>query len=210
MYKLVLFDLDGTLLDSDMMLLKTFEELYAIHRKGQTITFEKTVSFSGPPIRETLIKEFPELDKDEILEEYIKLSLKNYDKYVRLFPGVEDMLISLRRKGTKFALVTSKNREASEYTFNLLGIDGYFPLVITSDDVETLKPSPEGVFNAMKYFGVNNKDEVLYVGDGLIDYLTAKNAGIKFALVDYSPRKDNIPNDIDMLIKDWKEFVEVI
>ena len=120
------------------------------------------------------------------------------------------MLISLRRKGTKFALVTSKNREASEYTFNLLGIDGYFPLVITSDDVETLKPSPEGVFNAMKYFGVNNKDEVLYVGDGLIDYLTAKNAGIKFALVDYSPRKDNIPNDIDMLIKDWKEFVEVI
>lgn len=210
MYKLVLFDFDGTLLDSDMMLLKTFEELYAIHRPGKTITFEKTVSFSGPPIAETLQKEFPELDKDEILREYIDLSLKNYEKYVRLFPGVEEMLIELNRRKVKFGLVTSKNREATDFTFSLLGLEGYFPLSITSDEVEHLKPYPDGIFTAMEHFGITNKDEVIYVGDGLIDYLTARAAGIKFALVDYSPRKENIPNDIDLLIKDFNELMEVI
>ncbi len=210
MYKLVLFDFDGTLLDSDMMLLKTFEELYAIHRPNETITFDKTVSFSGPPIRETLKKEFPELDEKEILDEYMKLSVKNYDRYVRLFPGVEEMLITLRKKGINFGLITSKNRVATEYSFSLLGIEGYFPLVITADDVNELKPSPKGIYDAMKYFGVKNKDEVIYVGDGLIDYLTSRMAGIKFALVDYSPRKENIPNDIDLLIKDWNDLMEVV
>ncbi len=211
MYKLVLFDFDGTTLDSDLMLLKTFEELYALYKKDEAISYEKCLTFSGPPIRETLKKEFPKLDIEFILKEYVKYSTKNYEQYIRLFPGVEDILIELRKRNVDFGLITSKSRDATNLAFNILGIEGYFPLSICSDEVVSVKPSPEGICRAMNYFKVKDPNEVIYIGDGLIDYLTARNAGIKFGLVDYSPRKDNIPlNDVDLLIKDWKELLEVI
>ena len=211
MYKLVLFDFDGTTLDSDMMLLKTFEELYSLYKKDETITYEKTLTFSGPPIKETLMKEFPEYDIDFILNEYLTRSEKNYERYVKLFPGVEEILIELRRRNVNFALITSKNRSATNLAFSILGIDGYFPLSICSDEVVSVKPSPEGICRAMRHFKVNNPQEVIYIGDGLIDYMTARNAGVDFGLVDYSPRKNNIPlDDVDLLIKDWNELLEVV
>ena len=211
MYKLVLFDFDGTTLDSDMMLLKTFEELYALYKPNETVTLEKAITFSGPPIRETLSKEFPNEDLDFMVKEFMKYSLRNYDTCIHLFPGVEELLLELNRRHIKFGLITSKHREATEHAYDVLGINGYFPLTICGDDVVSFKPSPEGICRAMNYFKVKNPQEVIYIGDGLVDYLTARNAGVKFGLVDYSPRKDNIPlDDVDMLIKDWKEVLEVV
>ena len=67
-YKLYLFDLDGTLLDSDQMLIETFRDLYKIYKpKDYVIDEKKIITFSGPPIRETLQKEFPEYDQEMML-----------------------------------------------------------------------------------------------------------------------------------------------
>ena len=211
MYKLVLFDFDGTTLDSDMMLLKTFEELYSLYKPNETISMDKVISFSGPPIRESLKKEFPNMDEEFILNEYIKYSTKNYERYVHLFPGVEEILIELTKRNVAFGLITSKNREATNLAFSLVGIEGYFPYTLCGDEVIMTKPSPEGICRAMRHFKVNNPQEVIYIGDGLIDYLTARNAGVDFGLVSYSPRKKNIPlDDIDLIINDWNELLEVI
>ena len=78
------------------------------------------------------------------------------------------------------------------------------------NDVKELKPIPEGTFKAMKDFDVSNKDEVLYIGDSMFDYLTAVNAGVKFAYVSWSPRKLEKDAKIDIIIKDYKDFAEKI
>ena len=84
--KLILFDFDGTLLDSDQMIVVTFQQLYELYKKDNIFDLKKVLTFSGPPIKETLKNEFPDIDQDFIFNEFVRLSTINYDKYVHLFP----------------------------------------------------------------------------------------------------------------------------
>ena len=95
-YKLYLFDLDGTLIDSDQMLIATFRELYAKYRPGFNPDDSYIRLFSGPQISETLSKEFPNEKLDVMLNEYRSRSQKYYDQYVRLFPGAFELIKKLK------------------------------------------------------------------------------------------------------------------
>ena len=76
-YKLYLFDLDGTLLDSDQMIIETFHYLYKVYKpKDFVIDEKKLFTFSGPPISITLQQEFPELDQEELLKVWRRESIK--------------------------------------------------------------------------------------------------------------------------------------
>lgn len=63
-YEAIIFDVDGTIIDSDMMLVNSFNVLYDLYRDGKKTPQEEIYYFSGPPIRETLKKEFPHMDLD--------------------------------------------------------------------------------------------------------------------------------------------------
>ena len=210
MYDLILFDLDGTLLDSDQMIIETFRELYPLYRPGYNPSDEHILTFSGPQIHETLKKEFPDGDQEFLRNEFKRLSKKNYEKYCKLFPGVKEMFEELNKQKIPFAIVTNKHRYATDYTYQLLGIEGMVPLTVCADEVEHLKPAPDGVFECMEHFGVKDPQKVLYVGDGKIDYETAKNSGVKFALVDWSPRHLEPGSKIDVHIKNFQQFLEEI
>ncbi len=210
MYDLILFDLDGTLLDSDQMIIETFKELYPIYRPNYNPSIEHILSFSGPQITETLKKEFPDLDQEMMLNEFRERSTRNYDKYSKLYPGVEEMLKTLCKKNVKFGVVTNKHRYATNYTYNLFNINDLIPFTICADEVKNLKPAGDGILQCMKHFGVNDKEKVLYVGDGQIDYLTAKNAGVKFGYVDWSTRKLDQDAKVDLRIQNYQQFLEEI
>lgn len=210
MYKLFLFDFDGTLLDSDHMIVVTFQELYAKYKPDYNATIEHMLSFSGPPIRETLLNEFPNEDQNVMFNEFVKYSTINYDKYVKPFPDVINMLTLLKEKHIKFGLITSKARKATDYALKLTKLDGLFDFIICADEVKNVKPDPEGVLLAMKHFDVLNKDDVIYIGDSMYDYLTSKNAGVKFGYVTFSPRKLDKNCEIDLRINSFKEFMEDI
>ena len=122
-YKLYLFDLDGTLLDSDQMLIETFRDLYKIYKpKDFVIDEKKIITFSGPPIRETLQKEFPEYDQEMMLNIWRKESIKNYPLFTKLFPGALEILSTLVEHNIKCAIVTNKHRRAAEEAFKIFGI----------------------------------------------------------------------------------------
>ncbi len=210
MYDLILFDLDGTLLDSDQMIIETFKELYPIYRPNYHPSIEHILSFSGPQITETLKKEFPDLDQEMMLKEFRERSTRNYDKYSKLYPGVEEMLKTLCKKNVKFGVVTNKHRYATNYTYSLFKINDLIPFTICADEVKNLKPAGDGILQCMKHFGVNDKEKVLYVGDGQIDYLTAKNAGVKFGYVDWSTRKLDQDAKVDLHIRNYQQFLEEI
>lgn len=210
MYDLIIFDLDGTLLDSDKMIIETFKELYPMFRPGYMPSEEHMLSFSGPQIKETLKKEFPNIDSEVAMKAFREHSLKNYDKYAKLFPNVKEMFVELNKRHIPFAVVTNKHRYATEYTYKLFGISELIPFTVCADDVEHLKPAGDGIIQCMKYFGVSELQKVIYVGDGAIDYQTAQNAGVKFGYVTWSTRHLEKNAKIDHYIENYQQFLEEI
>ena len=194
-YKLYLFDLDGTLLDSDPMLVETFHYLY---KKFKPVDFvideEKIVTFSGPPIKLTLAQEFPELDQDMLLEEWRRESKKNYPNFTKLFPGAYELLSTLVEKNIPVAIITNKHRDAYEKAIPIFGIDKLNIYSVCDDEAGRQKPYPDGIFKCMKHFGIEDKNDVIYIGDSVFDYNTSMNAGVHFGLVSWSPRE--LPKNI--------------
>ena len=209
-YKLYLFDLDGTLIDSDQMLIETFRELCAKYRPDYHPDDSYIRLFSGPQITETLRKEFPNEDQTMMLNEYRERSRKYYDKYVRMFPGAKELLVSLHERGINFAVITNKHRYATEYTYKLLGLEGLNIFSMCADDVKELKPAPEGINRTMEHFGVKNKGDVIYIGDCYTDYISASNAGVDFGYISWSPRPISKDIKIDVVINKYSEFAEEI
>lgn len=210
MYELILFDLDGTLLDSDQMIIETFKELYALYRPDYHPTKEHVLLFSGPQITETLRKEFPGQDQEFLIKEFRNRSTRNYDKYAELYPGVRELIDELNKRHIKFGVVTNKHRYATDYTYKLFKVDGKIPFTVCADEVKHLKPAGDGVHQCMEHFGVKDPQKVIYVGDGQIDYLTAKNAGVKFCYVDWSIRKLDKDAKVDFHIQNYQQFLEEI
>lgn len=210
MFDLVLFDYDGTTLDSDEMIIVTFIELYKKYRPTYVATIEHMMTFSGPPIKETLRNEFPDVPFDVIYNDFARISRANYEEHTHLYPYVEELIIELKKRGIKVGLVTSKLRGMTDYTFSLFGIDGYFDVSICGDEVSNTKPDPEGVLKAMKICEITDKSKVLYVGDNNIDYMTAKNAGVKMAIVDWSLRKDTLIGVPDYIITSFDKFFKEV
>lgn len=210
MLKAIIFDFDGTLLDSDKMIVETFRQLYEIFKPNVNPDLDRFLSFSGPPIKESLKKEFPDVDQDFAFEQFQNLSKENYIKYVKPFPYVIDTLEELKKRNLKIALVTSKGRVATEYALKLTSLDNIFDFIICADEVKKVKPDPEGVLLALKCLNIENKNDAIYIGDSRYDYLTAKNAGLKFGYVTFSPRKLFDNEKADIYISSFKNFVEEV
>ena len=210
MFDLVLFDYDGTTLDSDGMLVATFIELYRKYRPDYVATIEHMMTFSGPPIKETLLREFPDVPYEIIYNDFKRISHDNYVGHAHLYPYVEDLIIELRSRGIKVGLVTSKLRGMTDYTFSLFGIEGYFDISLCGDEVNKTKPDPEGILKVLEHFDIKDKEKVLYIGDNNIDYLTARNAGVKFAIVDWSIRKDTLSGKPDYIITSFDRFFKEV
>lgn len=210
MYKLFIFDLDGTLIDSDAMLKVSLLEMYAKYRPDFVVPEGHTIQFSGPPIAQTLAKEFPNEDTNKLAKEFLEISKKNYVMYTTLFPGVEEILSTLLSLGKYVGVVTNKSRTATDYTFELLGLTDLVQKSVCGNEVEVGKPDPSGIFKIMKEFGIDDKKDVIYIGDSEYDYLTAKNAGVDFGYVTWSPRKLDTAARIAIKIDSYFDFAEKI
>src|SRR3989304_522512 len=97
-----------------------------------------------------------------------------------LYPGIKELLDNLKRKKILLSIFTGKGREASLITLEELGIKNYFTMIVTGDEVENHKPSPEGILQFIDRYKLK-KDEVLMIGDSPGDVKASKEAGIKIA-----------------------------
>ena len=207
-FKVVLFDMDGTLADTDLMLVLSYVSLFEHFRPDYKPTLKELTYFSGPALTDTLKRVFPDVDPTESLKEFKRISIANYEKYVVGFPHTKPMLDELKNHGIKVGIVTSKLRPATNFTLRLIGLEDYFDFIVGLDEVALPKPDPEGIYKAMHFFGVSPKD-VLYVGDTIFDFEAARRAGTKVCLVTWNLRQ--LPTNIkaDYYINDYNELPEV-
>ena len=205
-YRVLLFDLDGTLCDTDEMIVQTMYQIYKDYKPAKIRTREEIYYFSGPPIRDTLANEFPDYDGDEMYEVFKRVSKGFYASTVKPYADEIKILKALKEKGYLLGVVTNKGLPLTLYSLEICHIDGLFDIVISADDVAIPKPDPSGIYKALEKFGIKNKKEVLYIGDNDIDYVTATNAGVDTLLVTWGPRKINVLNKAKYLAKSYNDI----
>jgi pyrophosphatase PpaX len=184
MIKTILFDLDGTIIDTNELTIRSFLHTFGDF-EGEPITREHIVPNMGRPLVEQMrFFSGRELVQD-LVSKYREFNLAKHDEFVKEFPHVGEVLASLHAAGIKMGVVTSKMRLTSEMGLALCGIASYFDVLVTVDDVANPKPDAEGIYKAMEALGAD-KATTLMVGDSHYDIEAAHNAGIGSAAVAWS------------------------
>ena len=181
MIKALLFDLDGTLIDSNELIFRTFEWLFREHLH-RPITRDEIVTTFGIPLDEVLEHYAPGRGA-ELLKLY--RSHETDDSLLKPCPHVLDGLATLSTYPIRMAVVTSKVRDNSMHNLKQFHIDHYFDAIVTPDLTDKHKPNPEPALKALELLRVA-PEEAIMIGDSPYDILCAHNAHIKAAAVSYS------------------------
>lgn len=173
----VLFDLDGTLLDTHDLILASFRHATALVL-GNPLPDEQLMARVGVPLAQQMadFSDDPKVQQ-ELLEVYRAYNHRVHDEMVREFDGVSHTVDELRRRGIRLGVVTSKRRKLAQRGLALFGLDGAFEFVIGSDDCERHKPDPTPITMGCKRLGLA-PEVCAYVGDSPFDLQAAHAAGV--------------------------------
>ena len=187
-YDVILFDMDGTVADTDPMIIEAMRILYDKYRDGNRTPDSEIVYFSGPPIRETLKKEFPNQDTDFMYKVFHDVSYELYATHTFRYPHSKEVLLELKKEGFRLGIVTNKIHHLTEYALKCIGLEDIFEIIVGFNDVSKPKPNGEGILKALDYFNCP-KEKAIYIGDNKSDYLTSLDADVDSCLVSWGPRK---------------------
>ncbi len=207
-YKAVLFDLDGTLLDSVPMIVKvTREALEAMGIHFDDVTLRHAV---GLPLT-VQARRFARDREQEFTDIYRGIYFHNLADEIRLFPGTMEMLSKVREAGCLTGVVTSKSARGTTRAIETSGMTDMFDCVVTADDVTNYKPHPEPLVKALAQLGVAPK-ESLYVGDSAFDVDMAKKADVLMVAVSWGARTREelgpiCPNGV---VDSWAQFLDLV
>jgi pyrophosphatase PpaX len=182
MYQLILFDLDGTVADTELVMVQTMLSFIDQYTPTKKTTLNELIKISGPPLVETLQAYFPKENPVELAKAFAIKARTFYPKFAVAFPGIKSLLQACEQLKIPVGIVTSKMRVNALFTLDVIGLKDAFPLVISLDDVKQPKPNPEGIQLALKHFKVE-ANKTLYVGDTTYDYFAGTAAGTDTALV---------------------------
>ena len=183
-----LFDLDGTIIDSIELILRSYRHTMQLHRANEPMPpDEMWISGLGTP----LWAQFGQIteDKEEIermVQTYRTYNLTHHDTLVKPYEGVVGEIRRLKEYGKKLGLVTSKLRDGAMRGLRVSGLDQAFDVVIGCDDVTNFKPHPEPVLKAVDELGAKPAATV-FVGDSRHDMESGRGAGVKTAAVLWGP-----------------------
>jgi HAD superfamily hydrolase (TIGR01549 family) len=185
----VLFDIDGTLVTFEFDVEGTRKALIAeLSRQGLDVSglslstpTQQIVDFarrqaeageSGTDFRLLRRRLYSILDESEVK------SARN----ASVFPGTKKTLLYLRNRSVRLGVLTNSGRKAADEVLAKGRLLDCFDFVLTREDVDSMKPSPEGVLKAVQMFSLP-KEQVYYVGDGILDIIAAKKAGLRIISV---------------------------
>lgn len=180
-YKGILFDLDGTVLDTSGLIVESFQA--AIERScGRRIAAQEVYPFFGRPLPEAMRHLAPTVETEVLIDAYRAHHMRCHDARMATFPHVADTLRELDARGVKMGIVTSRRRETGIRGLSIVGLEAYFPVVIGVYQTERHKPDPQPVQAALKQLALSPA-ETLMVGDSPADLAAGHRAGLVGAAV---------------------------
>jgi pyrophosphatase PpaX len=180
--KALLFDLDGTILDSKKSVLDATYFVAEQYAPGR-FTYQEIESRFGESL-DQFIKQLGSGKREEILVSYLERIESDHDSLVQPFPGIAKNLQALRQMGYKLAVVTNKQRNLTERELQLFSLRHLFQVVVTLDDVQEGKPSAEPIEKACLQLQVTQQ-EAMMVGDSVVDVQAARAAQVCCAVVNW-------------------------
>ena len=202
MNKIVLFDFDGTIVQS-------YRELFRRYRTVEEFTREKEISVLGPSLEEKIKEFFPDYNPVELQEEYRIFQQEHLKETIQPMPNALELLQWLKEKQYETGIVTARKRKSLIHILELFHMVSYFDILVGYDDVKKKKPDPEGIFKATQQ---KSYSTIYYVGDSSMDILAGKNANV--ITVAYLNLEEKIPVlkelHADYYVNDLIEIKEII
>ncbi len=174
----MLFDLDGTLVDSADLILESWRHTMRVHF-GEVPPDEVWLQSLGTPLRSqfrTFVDTAEEVQA--MIDTYIEHNHREHARLIRPFAGVEETLAALRARGARLGIVTSKAKRGTALSLEACGLPAeWFEVIVTSDEPIPHKPDPAPVRLALERMGAG-PGEAAYVGDSIWDLRAGRGAGV--------------------------------
>ena len=210
MIKLVLFDLDGTLLKSTEIIMEAFVITFKKYFKDITLDERTLTSFLGHTLFETFglyIKEDQSMDE---LVSFYRQTSEALMKDVQAYPNATALMERLKSKGVQIGVVTSKMNHVAREHLTLIGLNDYVTHLVGYEDVINHKPDKEPIEKGLSLYGIT-ADEAVYVGDHENDMVAAKASGVISCAVSYSHRlKEMLAVMPDYVVDDLLQIEDII
>lgn len=208
--KLIIFDCDGTVLDTFGLIEKTVYKTFEKMLPDYKITKEEAHAFFGPLIDDSFRKYVSsEEEVDALVKCYREINESLMAEYIKAYDGIESTLKELKRSGFKIAIVSNKVTAAVVQGLEICNINQYFDLIVGAEQMTNAKPAPDGIRKALEL--LKKKDAIL-IGDTIIDIETGKNASIETIGVTWckTTRKEFKENNATYIIDRPEEILKIV
>lgn len=205
----ILFDLDGTLIDTNDLIIQSFLHTLGKYYPNQ-YKREDVLPFIGPSLKET----FGGIDAErveEMIKVYREFNLAKHDELVEEYDGVKETVAILKEKGYKLGIVTTKRLDVVKKGLDLTGLAPFFEVIVAFDHVSKLKPDAEPLLKALEQLG-STPEEAIMVGDNFHDILGGKNAGTKTAGVAWTAKgRDYLEQfEPDYMLENMRDLLPIV
>jgi pyrophosphatase PpaX len=209
-YATVLFDLDGTLVDSGAIILASFKHA-ARTVLARDVEEEQIAALVGGSNLHDQMRVLSPAHVDELVRVYREHNRPLHDE-LQAFEGVEELMETLSDQGRKLGIVTAKGRQTVDLAFAVLSLERYFDAVVTADMTDRHKPDPAPVLKALELLESEPADAA-FVGDSPYDIAAGKAAGVFTVAVSWGkihPEERLLEAGADVLVHTPKELLDVL
>lgn len=208
MTKTLLFDVDGTLVDTEQTIIKswqkTLKDTLNIEPKAEELFYvlgipgtKAVQKYSNGPQQSKQLLQLWEQNDHQMFH------------YSKLFTGIEEMLQQLTAKKIQLGVVTSRTNQEMQIVLDKFDLEKYFSTFITASKTKLHKPNPEPILKAIETLKIDPAD-TLYIGDSIYDFQCARNAQVEFALASWGAKDNPEFSKVDYLLKQPTDLVKLM
>jgi HAD superfamily hydrolase (TIGR01549 family) len=178
-FKGIIFDVDGTLTYTNQLIFDSFNHITGKYL-GKKYSDDEVIALFGPT-EDVILKQICPDEYDSARRDYYSYYKDNHS-IAQLYDGIRSLIIEIKNSNILLSIFTGKGRTSALITLDEYGLTDYFDMIVSGDDVENHKPSPEGIIRFLNNYYLK-PNEVLMIGDAPSDIIAANGAGVEIASV---------------------------